>query len=136
MKLATFDEVLGQLESLERAPAPALAWPLAHCAQSIELSLSGYPRLRAWPVRALIGPLVKRRFLSRGEMSHDTKAPIDGAPEISAATSFAEAAARLRKAIDSFRAHQGPLAPHFAYGECSKAEYEKLHAMHAANHLS
>jgi hypothetical protein len=136
MKLATFDEVLAQLESLERAAAPALAWPLAHCAQSIELSLSGYPRPRAWPVRALIGPLVKRRFLRRGEMSHDIEAPIDGAPEIPSAVSFAEAAARLRKAIESFRAHQGPLAPHFAYGACSKVEYEQLHAMHAANHLT
>ena len=48
----------------------------------------------------------------------------------------AAALARLRAAVQVFAAHTGPLQPHFAYGELSKAQYEQAHAMHLANHLS
>ena len=33
-------------------------------------------------------------------------------------------------------AHEGALAPHFAYGVVTKAEYDRLHALHVANHLA
>ena len=140
MRLQRFDEVLRELAALVAAPPKlvgpwTLAQAVAHCAQSIELSMTGYPTLRAWPVRAFVGPLVKRRFLSRGEMSHDIIAPIAGAPEI-ADLPLQEAAARLQRAIDAFRGHHGVLAPHLAYGSCSKDEYERLHSMHVADHLS
>ena len=35
-----------------------------------------------------------------------------------------------------FATFEGELAPHFAYGRVTKADYEALHAMHLANHLS
>ena len=50
MRLATFDQVLAQLDSLPDRPEVGPA--LAHCAQSIEYSLAGFPQQRAWLVRA------------------------------------------------------------------------------------
>jgi len=133
----TFDQVLQKLAALERAgggdgPIPRA---LAHSAQSIEYSMTGYPRLRGWLVRKLVGPMVKRRFLAKGEMSHDLEAPLDGAPQIDPSITLPEAATRLRKAIAAFRAFDGELKPHLAYGACTKTEYEALHSMHVADHL-
>ena len=136
--ITTFEQVLQSLTALERTVPPGdgpVPRALAHCAQSIEYSMTGYPKLRAWPIRALIGPLVKRRFLSKGKMSHDLAAPIAGAPQIDPSVTLAEAAARLRKAIAAFRGFEGALQPHLAYGRCTKTEYEALHAMHVADHL-
>jgi hypothetical protein len=33
-----------------------------------------------------------------------------------------------------FRAHQGPLAPHFAYGALPRGDYLLAHTFHIANH--
>jgi len=119
--------------------APHTGWPLpevlTHCAQSIEYSVRGYPVLRSGLFRATIGPLVKRRFLAKGAMSHDLTAPIAGAPALEPAPPFPEAVARLRQAIETFEAHPGPFAPHLAYGPCTKDEYDVLHALHVADHL-
>ena len=87
-------------------------------------------------IRGALGPLVFSRFKAHGRMSHSLVEPIPGAPALSARDSLAEGLARVRKAIADFKAHQGPLRPHFAYGELSRADAELAHAMHLANHLS
>jgi hypothetical protein len=142
LRLTTWAQVQAELEALERAEGATVsgAWTLPqvlmHCAQSIEYSLTGYPRPRSALFRATLGRLAKRKFLSQGYMSHGLEAPIPGAPEPEA-TSLASALARLRQAMARFQAaSEASLAPHLAYGPCSKAEYEALHAMHLANHLS
>lgn len=137
MKLASFDDVLHEVEAvIQRAnvDARALAPALAHCAQSIEYSMTGYPAMRSLVFRSTIGRLAKRQFLRKGAMSHDTDAAIPGAPAPSEST-VESAAQRLRTAIAAFRTHEGPLAPHLAYGTCSREEYERLHSMHVADHL-
>lgn len=137
MKLASFEDVLRDVDAVtQRANVDAriLAAALAHCAQSIEFSLTGYPVMRSPVFRATIGRLAKRQFLRKGVMSHDTDAPIPGASEPSE-TTVESAAQRLRGAIAAFRAHEGPFAPHLAYGDCSREEYERLHSMHVADHL-
>jgi hypothetical protein len=137
--MTTIDELLGALDALERQGGElkgpwSLGQALLHCAQSVDCSLTGFPQPRGWLVRAVVGPLVKRRFLRAGRMSHDLTAQIPGVPPLPP-TSTADGAAALRRSLAAFRAHSGPMAPHFAYGEVSKAEYEALHAMHAAEHL-
>jgi hypothetical protein len=139
-KLSSSAEVLAALDGLEGAGGTldgpwTLAQTLVHCAQSVELSLTGYPSPRSWVVRRLIGPRFMAKFLRQGFLTHDRAAPIPGAPALGEPT-LPEAVARLRSAIAAFDAHQGPLAPHFAYGPVDKARYEKLHAMHTADHLA
>ncbi len=134
MRLTSFDQVLAQLDSLPDTPKVGAA--LAHCAQSIEFSITGFPQQRAWLIRAVIGPRVLKKFLKQGFMSHDLSAPILGAPEISATTTLGEGRDRLKAAVTAFRAHGGAYAPHFAYGPVAKAEYEAVQSMHIADHLS
>lgn len=143
LRCSRFADVLVALDRLPLAPPPPArpqrftpAQTLVHCAQSIEYSMTGYPRLRSALFRATVGPLVKRRFLRAGYMSHDVAAGIAGAADPAADADLASAMARLRAAIASFRDFDGALGPHLAYGACSKADYEQLHSMHVADHLS
>jgi len=133
IKLTSFDETLA---TLAQTPSmPGLGAALAHCAQSIEYSLTGFPTQRGFLVRKFFGPRMLRKCLQKGELTHDLKAPIPGAPEIPPALATDEGMTRLRAAIASFRAHQGILAPHFAFGEVTRQDYERLHSMHIADHL-
>jgi hypothetical protein len=128
------DDQIARAETLvSRAGAgPALA----HCAESIECSLIGFPMVRSWLFRATIGAIVKRKFLRAGAMRHDTGAGLPGQPRISGDVAAGEALARLRKAVVAFRGHPGEYAPHPVYGDCTRNEYERLHAMHLADHLA
>ncbi|MBP8196381.1 MAG: DUF1569 domain-containing protein [Deltaproteobacteria bacterium] len=134
IKLTSFAEVLAQLAITPSMPGLGAA--LSHCAQSIEYSLTGFPTQRGFLVRKLVGPFILRKFLRQGSMSHDLKAPIPGAPEIPPALPLSDGLARLKRAIEQFRNHSGALAPHFAFGDMSRQDYERLHAMHLADHLS
>lgn len=133
---STFDDVLAAIAGELPAARGALttAQHLDHCAASVAASIDGYPRLEPWIVRATIGALVKRRFLRAGRMSHDTAAPRPGGPRLPDRP-LADARAALASASARFRAHAGPLAPHPVYGACTAAEYERLHAIHVADHL-
>ena len=137
--MTTLDQLEQVIADLAPAPGPttgfSLPQALAHCAQSIEYSIAGYPALRSGLFRATIGPLVKRRFLRAGRMSHDRAAPVPGAPALPPELSLDDARTRLRAAIAAFRAHAGPLAPHLAYGTCTKDDYAALHVLHVEDHL-
>ena len=143
-----FGTLAGAMQEVERLAsaavqplAPATAWnwsqTLEHCAQSIEFSLQGFPAPKLALFQNTLGAAAFNVFALRGRMSHNLAEPIPGAPALDASTPDASAAlARLRKAVQDFAAHAGPLQPHFAYGALSRAQYEQAHAMHLANHLS
>jgi len=138
----SLDEALAALRRLEAAGSIELAAPitphqmLIHLCQSIECSLRGYPAMKPAWLRATVGRLVAGRFLRRGEMKHDHGAPVPGEPAISADGDLGKAWARLHAAIAAFQAASDPLPPHFFFGALTKAEYERIHAMHIADHLS
>lgn len=113
----------------------SIAQVLNHCAQSIEYSISGFPRCKPWLFRATVGKLALGAFLRRGHMSHDLTAAIPGAPALENGEAAA-ARERLLQAIAAFQAHPEPLAMHFAYGPVEKSRYDRVQAMHIADHLS
>lgn len=143
-----FGTLAGAMQEVERlagaavqplAPATAWSWSqtLEHCAQSIEFSLQGFPAPKSALFQNTLGAAAFNVFALRGRMSHNLAEPIPGAPALDVSAPDASAAlARLRKAVQDFAAHAGPLQPHFAYGALSRAQYEQAHAMHLANHLS
>jgi hypothetical protein len=108
---------------------------LQHCAQSIEMSLDGFPTLKPAFVRATIGRWVARRFLRRGRLGHGLDVPIPGAPALRPELDPAEAHARLLASIDRFLAHEGPLQPHFVFGHLDRASFDRMHALHLADHF-
>ena len=141
----TLTDAMKEVERLAGAAVkplmPATAWnwsqTLEHCAQSIEFSLQGFPAPKSALFQNTLGAAAFNVFAMRGRMSHNLTEPIPGAPELDASTPDATGAlARLRNAVHNFATHAGPLHPHFAYGALSRAQYEKAHAMHLANHLS
>lgn len=106
-----------------------------HLAQSVEYSMTGYPEQKSWLFKNTVGSLAFAVFAGKGSMNHGLDEPIPGAPELVAEGDQQQALLRLRAALEAFAAFDGPLQPHFAYGELSKAEYEHAHLMHLNNHL-
>jgi hypothetical protein len=127
------------LAALKVQPARSTgAWDLAHvlhhAAQSVEYSLLGFPSLKAPWFRATVGPAAATVFAARGRMSHSLTEPIPGAPDIAPGQSLGPAVDRAIAALQAFERHDGPLQPHFAYGQLDKADYRRAHLMHFANH--
>jgi hypothetical protein len=142
LRLTSLEAALAELDALAAADGPDVGdgWSVYrvahHCKQSIDASIDGYPAMKPAIVRATIGRLVARRFLSKGQMRHDLTSPVPGAEAIAEDGDAAAAITALRESIARFRAHDGELAPHFVFGNLDKADYDKLHAMHIADHLS
>lgn len=142
LRLRTIDDARTALLRAidERRQPPPGGWGAAqvmtHLAQSIELSMTGYPQPRSRLFQATLGAAAFGVFEARGRMSHGLDEPIPGAAPLGAATDTVAAQARLLAAIDGFQRWPAPLLPHFAYGSLSRPQYELAHAMHVADHLS
>jgi len=106
-----------------------------HCAQSVEFSMSEFPEHKPRLFKSTIGKLAFSVFSSKGKMTHSLHEPIPSAPTLTKSLDSAIALNRLKKALVDFDRYKGTLAPHFAYGELTKGEYEKAHLMHLYNHL-
>lgn len=139
-KVQSLDDALRWLDRVERAPQVRAtgAWPLSavldHLAQSIEMSMDGYPVPRSELFQKTAGSAAFSFFKWRGRMSHGLDEAIPGAPALLAGADWKPGAVRLRQAVARFHAHQGGLRPHFAYGPLSKADYALAHTFHIANH--
>jgi len=106
-----------------------------HIAQSIDYSMTGYPELKSPLFRNTAGRAAFFAFSTAGAMKHNLAEPIPGAPAISAAGPAADAIGRVISSLKAFSAYQGPLRPHFAYGDLSKEEYTDAHLLHIQNHM-
>lgn len=141
-RLKSLDEALPLLQDLRGAANVKLDAPITlhqmvvHVAQSIECSMRGYPQMKSGLLRATVGPLVVGVFFMRGQMKHDHAAPVPGEPVIPAEGDLVPAWERLFAAIKSFSSFSEAPRDHFLFGRLTKAEYDRLHAMHIADHLS
>lgn len=136
----SLDDTLRWLDRLEQATRVEAigAWPvgavLEHLAQSIEMSIDGYPQARGALFQRTAGGAAFAYFKWRGRMSHGLADPIPGAPALAAGADWKPASLRLRAAIMRFNNHAGALQPHFAYGVLSKQEFALAHRLHIGNH--
>lgn len=108
---------------------------LSHGAQSIEFSLVGYPSHKSSLFKATAGKAALHIFLAKGSMSHDITAPIPEAPSIADEGDAMQGFMRLQEAVQKFWHHTGNYKDHFAYGKLTKSQYDKIQALHLANHL-
>lgn len=115
-------------------------WPLyeilAHCAQTIEYSMTGYPQMKPKIVRKTIGRIAIKKFMKQGFIKHNLTEHVPGAAKIATQGTIREGIDLLLKAIHDFEEYKGPLAPHLLFGELSKEEYDRYFAMHIADHFS
>jgi hypothetical protein len=139
-QVKSLDDSLRWLDALEKATRVTAigAWPtgavLEHLAQSIEMSMDGFPQSKGALFQNTAGNAAFAFFKWRGRMSHGLAEPIPGAPALAAGADWRPAALRLRQAITRFSGFNGPLKPHFAYGTLSKPEFALAHSLHIANH--
>lgn len=109
---------------------------LVHCAQSIEYSLTGFPKHRPKIIQNTIGKIIFEKFDVQGYMSHDRNDPIPDATPIEKEGDLQAAFDRVRKSISDFENYSKSYEPHFMYGKLSKSEYERAHYLHLADHLT
>jgi hypothetical protein len=136
---ASLDAALQTFERLRtNAPRMAGAWDLPHvlhhAAQSIEYSIEGFPQKKPAWFRATLGSYGFALFNARGRMSHSLVEPIPSAPDLANGQALLPAVDHVVAALQTFSKHDGPLAPHFAFGALDKAAYTRAHLMHLANH--
>lgn len=135
--LADAKRWLDKLHKSTQAQATG-AWPLSsvleHLAQSIEMSLDGFPEPKSALFQNTVGAAAFSVFRWRARMTHSLSEPIPGAPALGTPADWRPASQRLRAAILRFESHQGVLRPHFAYGMLDKADYALAHSFHIANH--
>ena len=139
-KVTSLDDAMRWLDTLDKAASVKTTgqWPmvsvLEHMAQSVEMSLDGFPQPKSAFFQNTAGAAAFAFFKWRGQMSHSLSEPIPGAAALHRDGDWRPASARLRAAIERFVRHQGPLKPHFAYGALDKADFSRAHAFHIANH--
>lgn len=136
----SIDAALSQIEALSKnIVLSSGVWSagkiFAHCAQSIELSMTGFPEHKSEFFKNTAGRLAFSVFASKGKMKHGLNEDIPGASAIASDQDTLIALERLKKAFLAFQQYTGELAPHFAYGALSKSDYEIAHVMHFYNHL-
>ena len=136
----SIDQTLKALEALMKtSPSTTGEWSLAkvfqHCAQSIEYSIVGFPEHKSDFFKQTVGAAAFTAFDNIGQMTHNLQEAIPGAPEIGNSAELQGSYLRLVAAINIFKQHSGPLQEHFAFGQLTKAEYERAHIMHINNHL-
>ena len=135
----SFQATMQQLTELANTPLISTGqWQpatiFAHCAQSIALSIEGYPSHKPDWFKQSLGKTAFAIFNQRHAMTHNLAEPIPGAQQLTAMTTQA-ALQQLIDQLQRFENHTGPLAPHFAYGPLSKAAYRNAHLMHIQDHL-
>ncbi len=96
--------------------------------------MKGYPEMKGGFTRAVAGNVVFPLFNTWGAMRHSLTEPIPGAPALDSKTPLQLSVNRLLDALAAFEAWDGPLKPHFAYGDLDKPQYTRAHLMHLANH--
>ena len=139
-KVQSLDDVMRWLDRLERAAQvqSSNAWPLSatleHLAQSIDMSLDGFPSPKSALFQATLGAAAFTVFRLRGRMSHGLTEPIPGAPALPQTADWKPGVGRLRTAAQRFQRHTGALQAHFAYGALTHADYALAHTLHIANH--
>lgn len=136
---------IDQLKSLQgkhrllfEGPWPAYA-TFTHIAQSIEMSLTGFPEHKSEGFKRWVGQPVFWAFKQVGAMSHDTAEPIPGAPVLDLNNhdpiAINQSIQRVINALEAFDV-ASTLAPHFAYGALEPSDYLLAHIFHINDHLA
>lgn len=139
-KVQSLDDVVRWLDKLDRAAQvqSSTAWKMSavleHLAQSVDMSMDGFPESKSAVFQATLGSAAFAVFRLRGKMTHGLTDPIPGAPLLPQPEDWKPGVARLRTAVQRFQAYSGPLKPHFAYGALSRSDFALAHALHIANH--
>ena len=105
-----------------------------HLAENMRRSVEGYAKRAPWVVRATVGRFFKKRVLADRRMPTGIDAPEELRPQPDL-SDRAEAEA-LRSSIAYYRGHPEKRAVHPFFGPMTGDEWDRLHLIHSAHHLS
>lgn len=133
------DDIVADVEHLLAGGyEPTGNWTLSQVCDHLSIffrgSLDGFEGRLPWVVRFFLGKPILWIIYARRGMPAGVKAPrvfLPGEPAEDAA-----AAETLIELARRFRDHDGPLQPSPLFGRLSKKQWDRLHRIHAAHHLS
>ncbi len=145
LRFDTLDDAVRDAEHLlaagyERAGNWDLAQCCGHLSEWFRYQMEGFPPLplwmrpAMWTLRNTLGPAMARKAIAAGTM----RAGISTIPQsvVEPGRDATAAVATFRDTVARWTAHAGPLLPSPLFGSMTKPEWVKLHAIHAAHHLS
>jgi hypothetical protein len=139
LSYGSLQEVLADAERLSQGKIKALGnWSpgqiFQHLATTMNQSIDGSNFKVHWLLRKIL-PLMKNKML-KGPMRAGFKLPADAARElVPGPTSTADGLATLRAAIQR-QARESKRAPSPAFGPMTRDEWDRLHLIHSALHMS
>lgn len=130
-------DVLPYVESLCHAHRTTGRWTLGqicrHLADSFDGSIDGFGDNRHRVMRTLFGRAALRRIFATGRL--DDGFTVTTRLDPPADAELPESIEALRRAIDRYRAHTGPMHIHPFFGRLTREEWDRLHRIHCAHHL-
>ncbi len=138
LHFSNYDELLDCARKLSQGPTRQLGnWSLGqickHLAVTIDSSMDG-PAFKPPFLLRLVGPLLKKRFLSR-PMQSGFKLPKTAGKLLPPETTTADGLEHLERSVA--RLDQVPArAPHPVFGKLSRDQWDQLQFRHGELHLS
>jgi hypothetical protein len=138
LSFARLDDVMPDVDRLLLGHTTVGKWSLGqmcrHLCWSVTHSIEGYSEQAPWIVRVTLGRFALRGLLSSERIAEGFKTPTSMVPK-PGLDARAEAEA-LRAALRLFAVHNGPMALHPFFGTMTRDQWELLHRIHCAHHLS
>ncbi|QEH32566.1 hypothetical protein OJF2_10430 [Aquisphaera giovannonii] len=140
LSFGSLSEVMPEVDRLLLGYEARGRWSLGqvcqHLARTIRFGVEGSSRRLPWLLRRTVGRAICGRVLATGRMPEGIPAPRGaGLVPQARADDRAEAEA-LRATIRYFQGIAGPLPEHPFFGPLTREEWERLHCIHSAHHLS
>jgi hypothetical protein len=138
LQFTSYDEILEHARKLSRVPTRQLGnWSLGqicrHLAIAMDSAIDG-PAFKPSLLLRLVGPVLKKRFLSR-PMPSGFQLPKNGASMIPSATDTEVGLQLLEKSVRRLR-ETSQRQPHGLFGKLTHEEWDQLQFRHCAMHLS
>jgi hypothetical protein len=138
IEYSSYQDILDDVHSLAARPTRQLGnWSLGeickHLAKGMDMAVDGPPFKPSWLIR-MVGPLIKKRFLSR-PIKPGFKLPPNATAMLPEATDTGEGVAILERAIQRLQ-RAGNRKPHPVFGRMTDQEWDRFQFLHSAMHLS
>ncbi len=139
LKFSTLEEVILELDKIENAKKikTTATWSfyqiIKHLSDMLEFSMTSYP-VEAPKIVQFFAGFVKNLIFIQGKMFRGLPNPV--APSKREEGDHVSELKLYRERLNRLQNFSGKFAPHPMFGEITKAEWFKLHSIHAALHFS
>jgi hypothetical protein len=138
LTFSSLDEVMPEVDRLLAGHATVGKWTLGqicnHLSLNVRSSVEGFGASAPWIIRATVGPVIKKIIFRTGQIKEGIETPEDLVPKPDL-DSRAEAET-LRASIAYYLTHPTPRVTHPFFGRLTPKEWDRLHCIHCAHHLS